>query len=97
MRLWSLAAGNTSGRIASRAATSGVEATVWSLSGGRTGAGRGASPKRDSEFVAAAMWRRADSFSQNVSEAGRQTRHDPPDGAQKRKALNFNTKPPYRA
>jgi len=37
------------------------------------------------------MWRRADSFSQNVSEAGRQTRHDPPDGAQKRKALNFNT------
>jgi len=93
MSLWSLAAGNTSGRIASRAATSGVEATVWSLIGGRTGAG----PKRDSEFTAAAMWRRADSFSQNVSEAGRQTRHDPPDGAQKRKALNFNTKPPYRA
>jgi hypothetical protein len=52
MRVWSLAAGNTSGRIASRAATSGVEATVWSLSGGRTGAGRGARANRfDSEFV----------------------------------------------
>jgi len=42
------------------------------------------------------VWRRADPFSQNVSEAGRQTRHDPPDGAQNRKALNFKTKPPYR-
>ena len=53
-------------------------------------------PKRKNARVAAEMRGEADSFGQNVSEAGRQTCHDPPDGAQNRKALNFNMKPPDR-